>query len=161
MRAFQDSAYPGDDNLVTDGGHDPECRGIVAAFRGKPWTSVSTRMVRAHKDALPLFTPAAFRHYLPAYLLACIDAREEIDVAWDSVIFNLTPPARPKGRRQDFFRRRSEGFTELQGNAIREFLELVDETERASRARVGAPQSIEDEFGPAIAYWRNRRAPAR
>jgi hypothetical protein len=53
--AFANAEYPGDDNLVTDGGRDPECREIAAAFSNKAWDSISTQMVREFKGALPLF----------------------------------------------------------------------------------------------------------
>ena len=88
-------------------------------FKGKEWASISPREVRAHADALPLLTPSAFRYYFPAYLLACIDARELIDVAWDSVIFNLTPPKRRDGWQWEFFRVRAEEDPRAEAEATR------------------------------------------
>jgi hypothetical protein len=154
-QAFEGSVYPGDDNIVADGGHDPECKETAAAFKTKEWKSVSSDMVRDQKDALSLLTPAAFRYYFPAYLLACLEARNEIDVAWDSVIFDLTPPNQAEGPRRAFFLRRVEGFTALQAEAIRAFLELADEIEKADWASAGM-QPPNDRLRAAIEYWTTR-----
>lgn len=151
--AFGGSEYPGDDNLVRDSGHDPECRELAAAFRGKAWESISTQMIRGHKDAFPLFTPAAFRYYLPAYLLGCIDARSEVDVAWDSVIFHLAPPSKSVR-----FTERAEGFTDLQADALVSFLELVDAAGWVEDWEP-PPKSQAARARRALEYWRLRARP--
>ena len=153
-RAFGSAVYPGDENLVT--GSDPECFEIAAALRGREWSSVSPTLVRECAEALPLLTPAAFCYYLPAYLLACIDAREQIDVAWDSVIFNLTPsPARESWQRR--FRIRTDGFTALQAEAITAVLELMEEREHADWETAGMKRA-ESSVAPALLYWKERMA---
>lgn len=151
---FQDATYPGDDNIVTDGGHDPECREIEDGFKGKAWASISPRTVLQYKDALPLLTPAAFRYYLPAYLIACLEAPEEIDVAWDNVIFNLTPPKQQE-RLQREFRARTEEFTVHQVEALVAFLEFVNEREQAESGQPGMA-ALEDRVRPALEYWKAR-----
>jgi uncharacterized protein DUF6714 len=110
--------------------------------------------VHEHKDALPLFTPAAFRYYFPAYLVACIDARDQVDVAWDNAIFDLTPPKQRKGWRMDFFRIRAEGFTPSQAEALLAFLEFAYEKEKADWATEGMEPS--KDFAHAIKYWKSR-----
>jgi hypothetical protein len=152
--AFQKTVYPGDENLVPDAVGDPECIEIARTFKGKEWQSVPPEIVHEHKDALPLFTPAAFCYYLPAYLMACIDAREQIDVAWDSVIIRLTPPKNLQGSRMEFFRTRAEGFSPTQAEALLAFLEFAFEKEKADWAREGLePQK---DFPQAIKYWKAR-----
>src|SRR4051794_33677193 len=85
LKAFAATPYPGDKNLVTDqSGYDPEYREVLRAFKGKGWKDISVEMVRKYKDALPLFTPAAFRYYLPAYMIACVDSYYDVDTVRDS-----------------------------------------------------------------------------
>jgi hypothetical protein len=154
VQAFRGSSYPGDDNLVI--GNDRECREIAAAFRGREWRSISHDFSREQKEALPLLAPEAFRYFLPAYLISCIDARNQIDVAWDSVIFNLTPPKARTGSRWDRFEQRITGFTRGQGDAILNLLAFMDEEERAEWMRAGS--SGPERLGPAIEYWRSRQS---
>ena len=75
-RTFADTTYPGDDALVRSRGDEPD--DVVALFRGKTdWQALSADYVdragAASPSALSFFSPAAFRFYLPAYLLADID----------------------------------------------------------------------------------------
>src|SRR4051812_4881607 len=91
------SAFPDVDppkEVVAGGGpFDPEAEEVARAFDGKRWAQVTPELVRENKDALPLLTPEAFYYYFPAYMLACVRARDLVDTAWDSAIFNLTPPS--------------------------------------------------------------------
>lgn len=153
LEAFGATPYPGDENLVVDqSGYDPECIEIVTAFTGKDWKDVSVEMLRKHKEALPLFTAAAFRYYLPAYMSGCADAYHDVDVALDSVLFNLAPPEPRSGWEWDFFWVRVQQFSELEREAIRSFLELMDEYERADWASEGM-EPPEDRVGPALNFW--------
>lgn len=75
VHAFADVRYPGDDHIVADPDHCPECEDVAAAFRGRHWKELTPALIFERKDALPLLRPEAFRYFLPAYLLACVDAR--------------------------------------------------------------------------------------
>jgi hypothetical protein len=71
--AFADTEYPGDDALVRSQGDEPD--EVVALFRGKTdWRALNASFVdlagAASPSALSFFSPAAFRFYLPAYLIA-------------------------------------------------------------------------------------------
>lgn len=112
-------------------------------------------MVLAHKDALPLFKPAAFRYYLPAYMIACVDHRDHVDVALDGTIFNLTPPTARRGWQWDFFQVRAELFTATERDAIGQFLALMAACECEDWASTGQPPPF-DRVQPAVAYWLNR-----
>lgn len=146
--AFAEAPYPGDGNLVS--GHDPECREIARAFAGKRWSEVGAEMVGAYSQALPLFTPEAFRYYLGAYMMAAIDASEE--AAKDFVVFNLIPPRRTTGWRADFFRTRAGQFNVAERQAIGSFLELMKERRLADWRGAGA-EPPESGIGGAIEYW--------
>ena len=157
--AFDASPYPGNENLVVDqSGHDPEGMAIASAFRGKGWEDVSVEMLRSHADALPLFTPAAFRYYLPAYMIGAIDHYYDLDVALDGVLFNLTPPKERSGWEWDFFWARAQQFEESEREAIRSFLELMDRYEHADWASEGMEQPG-DRVGPALGFWAERSRP--
>jgi len=154
LEAFKTTLYPGDEDLVADqSDYDPECMEIMSAFKGKDWTDVSVEMLRKYKEALPLFTPAAFRYYLPAYMSGCVDAYYDVDVALDSVLFNLTPPKSRSGWEWDFFWVRAQQFSEQERDAIRSFLELMAQYERADWAVEGM-EPPGDRVGPALNFWR-------
>ncbi len=75
-RTFADTPYPGDHALVRSRGQEPDA--VVALFRGKnDWRALTADYVdragAASPSALSFLSPAAFRFYLPAYLLADID----------------------------------------------------------------------------------------
>ena len=153
LEAFRLTPYPADDDLVTDqSGHDPESMEIASAFKGKDWKDVSMEMLHEHADSLPLFTPTAFRYYLPAYMIGCIDSYYDLDVTLDGVLFNLTPPKERSGQEWDFFWARAQVFNEQEREAIRSFLELMDQYERADWASEGM-EPPEDRVGPALAFW--------
>lgn len=139
--AFREVPHPGDDALVSgDVSYDPEYREVARDFRGVTWRRVSPAFVREHADALALLSPAAFRHFLPAYLLACIVAEAELDTVPFNVIGCLTPPASADSAASAFFASRVGAFTRPEARAICAYLEV-------SQAR-GASD--------ALAYWRTR-----
>ena len=51
----------------------PECDRVNDDFRGKRWTEVDAPTIEYHFDSLPLLSPDAFRHYVPAYMVYAID----------------------------------------------------------------------------------------
>ncbi|MGH8630775.1 MAG: DUF6714 family protein [Burkholderiales bacterium] len=151
--AFSKRAYPDDGKVVVDAtGFDPESNALGAAFSGQRWTDVPATQVRSFKDALPLFTPAAFAYFLPAYLLACLEAPEEVDTAFDSVIFALTPPATRKGWQWRFFKDRITLFDRAQAEAVAAFLDLAAQREIEEWAREGK-RPPPDRIGRARSYW--------
>ncbi len=153
LEAFRDTPYPGDENLVADqSGYDPESREVAKAFRGKDWRNVSAEMVREYACALPLFTPVAFRYYLPAYMYVCASSYYDLGVALNSVIFNLTPPKEPGDRVWDFFWARVQKFNESERNAIKAFLHLIHQYECADWATSGM-EPPENRMGPVLDFW--------
>jgi signal transduction histidine kinase len=90
-RSFGATTYPGDDKIVYDqsGGH-LECAEVGAAFRGKRWQELSSSLLAREESALAFFTPEAFLYYLPAYLRATLQHREEMDLVLTNVVSRLT-----------------------------------------------------------------------
>jgi len=154
LAGFDATPYPGDDALVTNqSGCDPESEEVFSDFRGKSWKEVPIEILRKHKEALPLLTPRAFRYYLPAYMIGCVDSFYDVDVVLDSVLFNLTPPEPRRGWEWNFFRERAEQFNEQERDAITSFLELMDRYQRADWANE-ENESLRDRVKPALDFWR-------
>jgi Family of unknown function (DUF6714) len=156
--AFAATVHPGNDNLVATGaGIDPESREIADAFRDKRWQEVSSGMVRQYAEALPLLTPDAFRYFLPAYMMASIDDYPNVDVARDSVVFNLVPPGPgSEGWQIDFFNSRAQQFNPVEAGAIRCFLELMRDrmADEWATEDLGPPQ---EKFDRTIRFWASRQ----
>jgi hypothetical protein len=125
-RAFADVVYPGDDHLVYDAsGYHLEAAEIATAFRGRHWRDVPLATLKRESSGLFFMTPAAYRFYLPAYLIAAIRAYDETDTLPGSVVFSLTAaPAEDPGRAESF-RARVADLTPSQRDAIRSFLEFL------------------------------------
>jgi hypothetical protein len=152
LRAAIESAFaavpqPSPDALVSgDVGYDPEYRDVAESFEGKHWRELSPAFVREHRDALPLLSPAAFRFFLPAYLLACIEAEQDLDTAPLSVALSLTPPEPHDGGASEAFARRTLLFTPVEARAICAYLAAAP-TSAAER---------EPSFARASSYWQSR-----
>jgi hypothetical protein len=145
--AFAAVPPPGPAALVSgDRDYDPEYRHVAEAFEGKHWRELSPAFIREHRDALPLLTPAAFRFFLPAYLLACLDGAHDLDTAPLSVAASLSPPEPRDGAASDAFVRRSLPFTPVEASAICAYLTVA-----AANADVS-----EASLARALRYWRSR-----
>jgi hypothetical protein len=84
--AFEGGEYPGDGFL--QGSFDGcEPYEEVSRFRSKKdWRGIEADFLDGHADALSFFSEAAFRFYLPAYLIA--DLRDQLSTA--DPLFHLT-----------------------------------------------------------------------
>jgi hypothetical protein len=127
----------------------PECDEVAAVLGGLNWTEVTPPLVSKVRQALPLLLPAAFRHYLPAFMTCAIDDRAAVDVMWLSLILELKP------RRGTDFEARVQGFTDEQSRAIAKFLEWQREEDRAEQGELFDAKT-ESWFTKAIAYWKAR-----
>jgi hypothetical protein len=87
VAAFANTPHPGDDNITSPKGND---EGTEEYFRGRTWRGHTPRDLRLHSSALSFFTPAAFRYFLPAFLLAEIDDPETADIIAESIAFHFT-----------------------------------------------------------------------
>jgi len=155
-RAFASVPYPGDDDIVVDqSGYDLECMDILEKFRSRTWGSISEEEVLLHKESLPLFTPRAFRYYLPAYLIACAKHRRELGVAAHNLAFALTPPEEMESG-LDFFLSRARLFEPEQGHVMLEYLELTADIERTGWATMGMASPLLAGLERAIAWWKAR-----
>jgi len=162
--AFLPASSPADDPIVLAlPGDDPECDQILKAFGGRDWKEVSSETVRKFADALPLFTPAAFRYYLPAYMLASLEegggepfSNAEPDSGFDNgdvmdfVLFRLTLPEAVEDC--SYFLERAQQFSGRERGAIARYLETVAERKKTEWA--GEELALQrEEIARAIRFW--------
>jgi hypothetical protein len=147
-RAFESEAAPDADGVTM---HQPceECEQVAAVLRGLHWTDVTVALVFKVRDAMPLLSRAAFRHYLPAFMTCAIEDRDAVDVMWLSLVLQLKP------RRGTDFEARVSGFSKPQSDAIAAFLEWQAEADRADQGELFDAKR-EGWFTKAIAYWKAR-----
>jgi hypothetical protein len=88
IKAFRDVLPPSPDNITAC----PclECLEIAQYFRGTSWQGHPPRDLRIHSAALSLFTPAAYRYWLPAFMLAEIDDPETADIIAEGIAYDFT-----------------------------------------------------------------------
>lgn len=63
-----------------------------ADFIGRKWFEMPIDILIRHRDRLSWMTPEAFHFYLPAFLLAVIHEREQVDVLHENILSKLIPP---------------------------------------------------------------------
>jgi len=85
--AFPLAPVPGEPLIET---HDDE--NIIPTFLGRPWTAFTARELRAQSAALSFFTPGAFVYYLPAFMMATVEARETADIIPDVLLAKFGRP---------------------------------------------------------------------
>ena len=152
--AFANARYPGDDNIGYDKtGEHLECKQVADHFRGTSWQDVDLAFLRKygeHADvsvALTFMSPEAFRYYLPAFLLVVAERFGEADLLVKTVISSLTPRRDQSNRALvEFVRKRLEGFTPEQREAIRLFLEYVK--------REHGQEYLFGELDAALEHWK-------
>jgi hypothetical protein len=121
-QAFANTPYPGDnfDAISVTGCDD----GLVAYFRGTSWRGHSPDNLREHAYSLPFFTDAAYRYWLPAFMLAELDDHEIADIIATMIAIDFSESA--------FRERRLAAFSQEELEAIASFL-------RYCEAKYGTP----------------------
>jgi hypothetical protein len=102
-----------------------ECREVRRIFAGKNWKTIEPEILEENHGKLPLFSPAAFNFFLPAYLIYSLDYFEEYDTVCEFTIYAVTPDNKAVRERLEYWQERFEHFTFEQMNCIYEFLDLV------------------------------------
>jgi hypothetical protein len=140
--AFANVPYPGDDRLVAYPDYY-ESDDVIEAFRGKHWRDISPEVLSEHWASLGLFSPEAFRFYLPCYLIAALLRSDVTGMVWETVFFRLTPPE-SEGDKMDGFLKRINALDARQKAVIRRFVEVYVQIE------AGYPDSSRDR---ALPFW--------
>jgi hypothetical protein len=126
--AFADLSPPTGVDLVTQNtmGYDAERDDITRFFFGRRWQSLSIDELRCEYSAVHFFSPAAYRYFLPAFMLAVVERFDDADLVTDSLLLTLSPD-RP------LFRSRVAVLSAQQRQAIRAFLEYLRDERRDPR----------------------------
>ena len=63
--------------------------GVSDYFKGSHWDGHSAEKLRYHSCALSFFEPAAFRYYLPAFMIAEIQDPETADIIAENIAYKF------------------------------------------------------------------------
>lgn len=143
---FEDTLYPGDDNI---GLYDTGLHDIKDDFAGVRWQDVTFPLLWKHRDEWSFFTPDGFRYYFPAFLLALLQFANELDSFAETFIPNLIPPASKDSRHEGLFRTLDTLNAEqkkLVGICLKMIVEIYPERDWST---IEYPKALEQ----AIAYW--------
>lgn len=100
---------------------------LHSTFRNRIWPNVTLEMLLIEPDAILLLTPAAFVHYLPAFLSVLVrDCEHRADLLYDFVLEYLTPPRTEKSQWSWEVWAQVEHLTKEQQRAIALALEFID-----------------------------------
>jgi hypothetical protein len=115
--AFTSVEPPDPKNIIE---HDcPECRAVRRVFRHEDWCGVKAEKVDWGHDKLSLFTPHAFQHFLPAFMLYSLD--EPSDIVCELLIYSLISHE----EKDEWWQKRLHEFTPKQKAACRLFLRWI------------------------------------
>ncbi|MDR1461091.1 MAG: hypothetical protein LBI78_05545, partial [Campylobacteraceae bacterium] len=85
--------YPGDSNLAYDNASVyPEYENLKNKFKGKQWYELENEFIFNEKDSLFFFGKKGFKYFIPAFMIASIEAFDETDNLPDIVIGKFTLP---------------------------------------------------------------------
>ena len=83
--AFSEAVKPSGNSIAPH--RCPECNRIRDDFDKYQSRDVPDRIIRYHRDALPLLSPEALRHYLPRYFEYALTTGD--GTAWETIVFEL------------------------------------------------------------------------
>jgi hypothetical protein len=126
LDVFPKNDPPDSTNITVDDlGDSPQIRD---SFNGIAWWLASNDILDRNADSMPLLTPEAFHHYLPAFLLRSLEGFERSNETLLYTVFSLSPTK--TSRNDPRFRARLNLFSPQQVSVVRKFLQLIlaDET---------------------------------
>jgi uncharacterized protein DUF6714 len=157
-QAFPVGTPPTADEMRND--HCPECAEVAARFSGKLWPEVSVADLKGNPGT-GLLPVGGWRYYLPALMLRCVEAADELDCVPDSVVWALSPAGgKPHGRDVE----RLAAFPAGQIAAILAFLRWLEACEKAQWSTPDWPQEAVDAvpvrrpLKRALRFWTERAA---
>jgi hypothetical protein len=116
--------------------HEEE--GATDFFLSKPWKGLDADMLRYHRAAMYMFTPAAHHYYFPAFMDVALDSPTDDNAIADLIIYHLSQHLDP------FWWERIRLFDPPQCDVVAEFVELVsDDTHRDSGDAIRALAALE------------------
>lgn len=144
-KAFADLPHPGDTLLHSSCQDDTDIRPFYGI---QDWREASSQMIEREDAALCFFSPAAFRYFLPAYLIWTLnnyDTSESPTV--NSTIYSLDPTS-ARADLQPFMRSKYSLLSQAQRHAVIAFLEHM--SARPDHCDARAAESA------LTGFWRNK-----
>lgn len=132
-KAFAQIPYPGDNYIVDNyPWDDSERNAVLEYFIGKSWGDINYKRLNHDYEmdpsaCLSFMSDQAYRYYLPAFLLLCLESYDEADIIVNNVIYSLSPPEDSHSNAMKKFLSRMSEFTLEQKTSIRSFLEYIQE----------------------------------
>ena len=119
-KAFADTPYPQGEHIGWDG--------IDDTLRGKHWRDIPLDIIIRERSELSFLTPAGFRFYLPAFMLAALRHYDEVNTLSGYLVASLSPepqkdlidPTKPDYT--DWLRKRVAPFKLDEAEAVWAFL---------------------------------------
>jgi hypothetical protein len=105
-----------------------ECQELRELFGGLTWDSVPMEVIDSNFDKLPLFSAKAYRYFLPAYILRCLDEFDWANTVCEYTIYSLSPSALSEENR-DWYSEKQRYFSDDQKRAVASFLRLVRDSD--------------------------------
>lgn len=127
-KTFESLPYPGDTNLF-EGMESINYLGLDGQpeeFFGKHWDMLTSPFLERMGSCIHLFSPSAFRFYLPSFMLACINTPNELEFILDETVAVLTGPLDIEGETKDCFMARVQSLSEAQHRTVVAFLQYVE-----------------------------------
>ena len=115
-----------------------ECNELANDFSAYDFRTLPGSLIEAQYSGLPLLSPEALHHYLPAYMIHALACDPESNIL-DFTVFHLVPSAKSMAETPQYFRERFAVFSEEQRAVIAAFLTHV----YASKRFEGREPSVE------------------
>lgn len=127
IKAFNEAEQPAKDNIAL---HEcEECRGVRRDFANVKWQQATAQLLESNYDKIPLFSPDAFKYFLPAYLLYTLNNFDnEFSEVCEFTLYAITPGKEWKdkhGNISSYWINRLSSFNFAQMNSIYQFLTLA------------------------------------
>jgi hypothetical protein len=122
LKSFDNASYPNESIAP----HEcEECRAVRKSFKNQNWKTITPQILEENYGIIPLFSPEAFRYFLPAYVIYSLDHFDEYGTVCEFTIYALTPDNQSIKDRLDYWQEKFADFTLEQMNCIYEFLDFV------------------------------------
>jgi len=123
----------------------PECADVAGAFGGLAWPEVNAEAIDSHFQSLPLFSPAAFQQFLPAFLTRALERAD--DPTGINDVLEFTHYALLPEQVDEWWLGHVGKLTDLQAMVV---LRFIEHAQARSGGYLGEPPT------DALEYWRGR-----
>lgn len=104
--------------------YDEERRRLAEAFAGKHWWKMDSKVLYKYRQAIPLFEGLALRYYMPSFIVASLEAKNEDSEDMRSWVLMSLNPVSSSGCVIDSVIKEFDLFTSDQKAVISDFVQL-------------------------------------